>query len=96
MFDLQDIYQSKHNTKEKKTAAKNMLDDISFYASVVNGMKNPDFGSHSYGLHGAVSICLMHTLKQKFPNDVLDILISSFGLDQNTEGCIVLNRAVTK
>ena len=85
-----------HTTKEEKTAAKIMLDDLGFYSSVVNGMKDHDFGNNSYGLHGAVSICLIHTFKQKFPNNVLDILISSSELDQNTEGCIVLIMAVTK
>ena len=54
-----------------KKAAKADLDKLGFKADVTNTFEEVQFRDNKHGLHGACCICLLHTFKQRYPDDCL-------------------------
>ena len=93
----QDICQGILNgTEDEKDMAKANLKKYGFYDNVQNAFFDLDYGSSSYGTHGACAICLLHTFKQKFPNSVLEQYLMTFGTTTSTKGCHMINRSLPK
>ena len=61
-----------------------------------NAFAQLDFGSSSYGIHGACAICGLHTFKQKFPKEVMDVYLSTFGKGVNVRGTVQINKCIPK
>ena len=93
---LQDQCQNLELNGDVRKEAKKKLDELGFYSSVKNGIADADFGASNYGIHGAVAICLLHTIKQKYPDEVLDFYITTFGASRGTSGVNALNLAIPK
>ena len=92
----QNSYQDPTATNEEKECAKRELDHLGFYSSVKNAFAQLDFGSSSYGIHGACAICGLHTFKQKFPKEVMDVYLSTFGKGVNVRGTVQINKCIPK
>ena len=98
-FDIkwkQDGYQNINSSLRDKEELKTQLDDLGFYANIVNAFFDLDYGASRYGTHGACAICLLHTFKQKFPNSVLEQYFRTFGIGTNTKGALSVNKSVPK
>ena len=92
----QDTCQDHLNDMNEKKEARAALKHLGFYAEVKNAFFDLDYGVSVFGTHGACAICLLHTFKQKFPNDVLANYLLTFGKTTSTKGCHLLNRSLPR
>ena len=96
ILSKQRICQSSTSTENSRKEAKEELDELGFYSSVVNAFSTLDYGITNFGVHGAVGICGLHTIKQKFPNDVLGFYFQSFGNSLQTKSAMTIDNAITR
>ena len=82
--------------KETKKEAIEKLNEFGFQHGVDNHFFKLDYGDSLGGLHTACTVCLMHTFKQRFPNDIIDILINTFGATWDTVGSHTMNRSIMR
>ena len=96
ILSKQRICQSSTSSEDSRKEAKEELDELGFYSSVVNAFSNLDYGQTNFDVHGAVGICGLHTIKQKFPNDVLGFYFQSFGNSLQTKSAMTIDNAITR
>ena len=94
ILSKQRIFQNPTSTEESKTEAKEELDDLGFYSSVVNAFSSLDYGQSNFGVHGTVAICGLHTIKQKFPNAVLGFYFQSFGNNLHNKSALTIGASL--
>ena len=89
MFFADEIFSKQRQYRETqdqviKKSVKSDLDKLGFYADVTNAFEDVQFGDNEHGLHGACCICLLHTFKQRYPDDCLEMYMNLFGVSEGT------------
>ena len=67
-----------------------------YYSVPNNGFTEMKFGANKNGLNSACAICLLHTFKQRFPNDICDIVIGMFGSSEGTVSKLMVEKTMPK
>ena len=96
IFFEQKAYQNPTSNEECKFEMKEHLNKLGFYSEVVNAFSPLHYGNSNYGVHWAVGICGLHTIKQKFPNAVLGFYFQTFGNDLQNKSALSIDNAITR
>ena len=93
--------QQKHTVSEhlSRPELKDMhkhLHKRGYYRVPNNGFTGMKFGANKNGLNSACAICLLHTFKQRFPNDICDIVLGIFGSSEGTVGKLMVEKTMPK
>ena len=91
---LQEKYNDPESTMDEKDDAMTKLQDMGFHHEVKNAFMRLDYGENPYGVHGACCVCLMHTFKQRFPDDVIKFVANLFGVDESSKPCNEMNKLI--
>lgn len=81
---------------ENKKKAIEKLHKFAFHKNVKNAFFDLDFGDSLGGLHTACGVCLMHTFKQRFPNDIIEFMTQLFGTTTDSAPAHHINRSITR
>ena len=82
--------------KDLKKDAVESLNEYGYHSYVKNSFMELDYGDSLGGLHSACAVCLMHTFKQRFPGDVVELTFHLFGSNTDTTAAHMINRALTR
>ena len=96
ILSKQKVYQNPTSSEECKFEMKEHLNKLGFYSEVVNAFSPLHYGNSNYGVHWAVGICGLHTIKQKFPNAVLGFYFQTFGNDLQNKSTLSIDNAITR
>lgn len=96
IFHLQQQTLDPSIDKETKKAAVESLHEKGFHSFIKNSYFELDYGDSLGGLHSAVAVCLMHTFKQRFPGDVVEVAFNLFGTTTDSTPSHMINRAITR
>ena len=83
-------------TRQDRMEAISELNSYGFHNKIRNSFFELDYGDSFGGLHTACGVCLMHTFKQRFPTDIIEITINLFGSTSNSVNAHTLNRCITR
>lgn len=83
-------------TKIERRRREKELMELAYYRVPQNGFKGMKFGANKQGLFSACTVCLLHTFKQRFPNDVCDIFLRMFGSSEGTVGRLMVEKTMPK